>query len=276
MKKNIVTPGFRKKYLEILHNNLIKVKNEFDEWIIWANTDNKVDMEYMKFLEKKFNYIKLQHSEIKIGSIPFGLSLSHYWKKCVDIDTVYIRLDEDIVYIHPGSITNLYNSRIKNKTPFLVFGNIINNGIINFLYQKYNIIKNEPTVTYNCLDKISTHDFKFVEYLHSEFFKNYNNNNLDKFIIPDWQLSNFDRFSIGVFAAFGEELNKFGGVVDDSDDIGEEYWLSNTKPKQLNQPNIICGDTLFVHFAFHTQRNKLESNTNLLQQYKELSEKLIK
>jgi len=37
MKRILVTPAGRKKYLEILFNHLKNLKNEFDEWILRVN-----------------------------------------------------------------------------------------------------------------------------------------------------------------------------------------------------------------------------------------------
>lgn len=269
MKKIIVTPSFRKRYLEILHNHLYYLKNEFDEWIIWVNTNNNEDVNYMKFLEKNFKYIKLQYAEIPINGFH---SLWHYWKKCIDSDAIYVRLDEDIVYIEPNSITKLCEYRIENEQPFLLYGNIINNALIGFIHQKNGIINSKFNLTYNCLCPIGWQSTEYVKYIHELFLESYNNKTLDKFKIPDWELSNYERCSINAFACLGKEFEKFGGNVG----IGEEVWLSCVRPKEINKPNLIYGDAIFVHFAFHIQRPYLENNTNLLQQYKELSENLIK
>jgi hypothetical protein len=269
MKKVIVTPGFRKRYLEILHNQLQYVKNEFDEWVIWVNTTAKEDIDYMVYLKNNFNYIKLQYAEIPINGTA---SLPHYWRKCVDLDSIYLRLDEDIVYVHPNSLTKLYNKRLENEQPFLMYGNIVNNAIHDFLYQKHGIIKPEPVFSYNYADSTGIHSSDFIKYLHELFLESYRNGTLDKFLIPDWELSHFERCSINVFSCTGKDFSTFGGNVAG----GEEAWLSCVKPQSVNRPNMIYGDTLFVHFAFYTQRVFLETSTNLLQQYKELSEKLIK
>ena len=49
----------------------------------------------------------------------------------------------------------------------------------------------------------------------------------------------------------------------------EEIEISSEIPKQLKRPNIIYGDLLIVHYAFHTQRGYLES-TDVLESYKEV------
>jgi hypothetical protein len=55
---------------------------------------------------------------------------------------------------------------------------------------------------------------------------------------------------------------------------GEEHFLTRVLPRRLNRPGIICGDALFGHFAFFTQRDYLEKNTDLLQRYRAHSFKI--
>lgn len=37
MKRIIVTPAGRERYLEVLLNNMIKCKDEFNEWHLWID-----------------------------------------------------------------------------------------------------------------------------------------------------------------------------------------------------------------------------------------------
>lgn len=39
MKRIIVTPAGRKRYMEILSSHLDKQRSDFDEWHIWQNTE---------------------------------------------------------------------------------------------------------------------------------------------------------------------------------------------------------------------------------------------
>jgi hypothetical protein len=52
-------------------------------------------------------------------------------------------------------------------------------------------------------------------------------------------------------------------------DWNEEMAISSDIPRQLGRPNIIYGDVLIVHFAFHTQRGYLET-TDILESYKKI------
>ena len=85
----------------------------------------------------------------------------------------------------------------------------------------------------------------------------------------NWILNVYERCSINVISWTGADFKKFDGVVDSD----EENFLSTEKPKVLKRPNMIIGDTLFVHYSFYTQREFLDS-TDILLRYKELSESI--
>jgi hypothetical protein len=266
MKKIIVTPAGRKRYLEVLYKNLQKCRDEFDEWVIWVNTDNDVDINYIQELNKVCDYIKLQYSEIPVD--PNGshtATICKFFKKCIDEDSVYLRLDDDVVFIEKESIKKLFDFRIKNEQYFLVFGNILNNALITNLYQQRNILKNLPLVTYNCEDEYGWRNGYFASDLHNIFLNKAVENKVSDFFIDNWELSNFERCSINVISWLGKTFKKFNGEVGNA----EEIWLSSDKPKELNMPNIIFGNSLFSHYAFSPQRPILQQ-TNILERYLKL------
>jgi len=263
MKRILVTPAGRKRYLEILFNHLNNLKNEFDEWILWVNTENVDDIQYMEKLESENEFIKLQRTKIGVRG---SQTIFHFFKECVDENSVYIRLDDDIVYIKPNSLKNLFNFRINNPNYFLVYGNIVNNAIISHLYQRVGAITSEFVFGYNCIDHNGWNNPIASESIHRRFFELYESNQLADFSINDWILKHYERCSINVISWLGSEFKKFDGNVG----FDEEAWLSCDKPRELQKPNIIFGDSLFVHYAFFTQRNHMD-NTNILELYKNIS-----
>jgi hypothetical protein len=266
MKKIIVTPAGRKRYLEILLKNLNKCRDEFDEWIIWVNTDNKEDIDYIEELPKLYDYINLQYSEIPVD--PNGshtATICKFFKKCIDEDSVYLRLDDDVVFIEKDSIKKLFDFRIENEQYFLVFGNILNNALITNLYQQRNILTNLPPVTYNCEDENGWRSGNFAIDLHNIFLSKASENKAQDFFMDNWELSNFERCSINAISWLGKTFKTFNGEVGDA----EEIWLSSDKPKELNMPNIIFGESLFSHYAFSPQRPILQK-TNILERYLKL------
>jgi hypothetical protein len=263
MRKIIVTPAGRKRYLEVLLSHLKKVRNEFDEWILWVNTTNEDDISYIEQIECENDFIKIQRSKIN----PNGNStICHFFKECIDENSVYIRLDDDIVYVEPNSISKIFEFRINNPQYFLVYGNIINNAITSHLYQKKGILNNDLVFGYNCLDKNGWDNPAAAELIHNKFFELYEENKTDEFLIDNHVFNNYERCSINVISWLGKEFKKFNGDVDKE----EEQWLSSDKPREIQIPNIIFGDSLFVHYSFFTQRSYLD-NTNILERYKKLS-----
>jgi len=267
MNKIIVTPAGRKRYLEVLHLNLNKCKDEFDKWVIWVNTTNDEDIEYIKSIAEEYDYIELQHSDIPVD--PNGshtATICGFFKKCIDENSVYLRLDDDIVYIHKNSINDLFKFRLANENYFLVFGNILNNAIITNLYQRNGILTHLPIVNYDCLDENGWRNPNFSFDLHNHFFHKKTENKIEDFFINNWELKNFERCSINSISWLGKTFKTFNGEVG----LSEENWLSTDKPKELNMPNIIFGNSLFNHYAFAPQRGFLDT-TNVLERYKNIS-----
>ena len=266
MKKIIVTPAGRKRYLELLHSNLHKCKDEFDKWVIWVNTTNDEDIKYIEELSDQYEYIEAQYLDKDIDPNGSHLgSLFEFYKTCVDVESVYLKMDDDIVYIHKESIRNLFDFRIKNDKYFLVSGNILNNSIITHIYQKNNILTHLPQVNYDCLDENGWRNPNFSFSLHNYFFDKYSQNKTEDFFIGNWELKNFERFSINVVSWMGKDFKEFNGEVGPAD----ELWLSEDKPKELNRTNIIFGNGLFNHYSFAPQREFLDS-TNILEKYNKI------
>jgi hypothetical protein len=258
MKKIITTPAGRKRYLEILLGYLIKYKNEFDRWDLWLNTENISDIDYMKSINKKYDFIKLIYPKIPVNG---NMSIGSFFSDYINPDEIYIRLDDDIVYIEKDSLTKLFNERERDKESFLLYGNIINNSILTYIHQKEgNLNSNYGKCEYKCMCDIGWKNPYFAENLHLDFLSKYKN---QSFYIPDWDINNNERVSINVISWRGDEFSKFGGIIQGD----EEHWLSIVKPQSINKFNKIIGNTLFVHYAFFPQRNYLDT-TNILNEYK--------
>ena len=127
----VVTPSGRKRYLEKLYKHLCNQKTDFQYWHLWINTVDKNDIEYMKTLEKENSWIKLIHIENLICTS--NENISKFFRYAVDPDTVYIRLDDDVVWLENNFIKKLSTFRIENPEYFLVFANIVNNNVIDYI-----------------------------------------------------------------------------------------------------------------------------------------------
>lgn len=264
-----VTPAGRRRYVEILLKYILRDRNIIDEWHLWLNTTEKSDIEYCKSLEKEHSFIKTIPLS---GRFDGNLSIHHFFKDCVDSDTIYIRFDDDICWIEAGAIEKLLDFRIANPEYFLVFPNIINNAIISHIHQRFGLIsKLHGICKYDVTDNVGWRCPRTATEVHTNFLKAIEGKiDIAKYKFPQWELYFHERFSINCFAFFGDTFNEFSGEVGEK----EENWLTTDKPKMDNITNCIYGESLVVHFAFGVQRKPLENKTNFLAKYKELADQI--
>jgi hypothetical protein len=137
-----VTPAGRKNCVEILAKHLLKLKNLIDEHHFWVNTLNKDDIQFLKELSEKHpNFFKLKfHNNVK--NHYDSRNICEFFEYCVEENTVYVRFDDDIVWIDDeNNFREFLKFRIENPNYFLVSANIINNSICNYLHQRFGALK---------------------------------------------------------------------------------------------------------------------------------------
>lgn len=263
----VVTPAGRKRYMEILLKYILRERNIIDEYRIWVNTNNKSDQDYFDSIEEKYKgFVTLDKRFIKEEFCGTNSNIHKFFDKCTDSDTVYIRLDDDVVWLSENFIANLAEYRIKNPKPFLVYPTIINNGICDSILQNQGFYQNLGDFNYDCTGTIAFTDPIVCEQKHKEMIdKLYEVERINE--LNTWILRRYERVSINCISWLGETFAEFSGIVDRD----EEHWLSCVKPKELGIPNVITGISTCSHFAFGPQREHMDK-TNVLELYQNLSE----
>lgn len=259
-----VTPAGRKRYMKLLAPYVISSEN-VDRWDIWINTKDSNDI---YFLEKLSN---LFPKKIKLvpqpeGKIEGNKSIGAFFRFCTEEDTIYIRFDDDIVWIEDNFFKKLLEKRLKYREYFLIFPLIINNAICTHLLSvnKKISIDNSFYITAHSSDKIAWENPKFAEELHNFFLTILKRKELEKLYIHDVPIA-LNRFSINCISWFGEDFKKFNGKVFGD----EEEYLTVIKPQELGKTNLIIGNAIISHFAFYTQREYLDK-TDILSKYEEI------
>jgi len=263
----VVTPAGRRQYLKLLAKYILP-NSIVDEWHFWLNTLNTHDKHYIK---------ALSHPKIRVIEKPdingHWNSIHKFFVDCIEKDTVYIRIDDDVVWMEYYSLQKLVEFRIKNPSYFLVYGNIVNNSKCDFIHQEYLDLSTNDKFSH--FDKnygltcISCSNIAIKK--HMNLFENIYKNTHEKYFFPKhWSMPFDERFSINVISWLGEEFAAFQGNVSSN----EEEWLTIIKPMEIKKLNIICGTTLFAHYAFTVQRNNL-NQTNILQLYDNLSNGIV-
>ncbi len=261
------TPAGRQRYLEILLPYILKDRGIIDEYHLWVNTSNASDIKYIKSFQERFpDFIKLVWSPLTPNG---SASVYPFYQYCIESNTIYIKIDDDICFIEDGAFERLLRFRVAHPEYFLVYPNIINNVICSHINQR---LGNFSITTGICnYDPFCEQGWKsgiVAATIHSAFIEKLKEGSLNDYKYKQWILHQFERTSINFVAWFGEEFAKFNGQIGFVDD---EQWLSVFKPKEIDKFNAICGEALVAHFAYYTQVKYLESHTNLIQSYKEIA-----
>lgn len=265
----VVTPSGRKRYLEILIPYVMRLAPIVDEYVMWVNTVNQDDIKYMQDMAaSKPEFIKLLYTNVPIQG---NSAICSFFKHHIDEKTIYIRFDDDIVYIDGiEQFKNFLDFRIDNPDYFIIYANILNNAMISHLHQRFGNIEftNNTKVSYECLCPNGWNNPDFAVKLHENILTN----GIDKFRFNGkWVLYYNERVSINVICWFGSTFAKFSGEVGKD----EENWLATDKPKQLGAYNCIYGGFVCVHYAFYTQREKVDAS-GMTQRYKDFMHSIIK
>jgi hypothetical protein len=295
MKVVCVTPAGRRATLSILKTYMDKLysRGVINEWHLWFNVKNDGDREYVLSLENDYTKIIRLFDREQPG---FGTPsvIGHFFSYCNDPDTVYVRLDDDIVYIDIDGFKRFIQFRIADTTHFMVYPLIINNIFTSAFLQKNGVLRyprssdilerwksvqsqiNVDNVRSRDVTTLRLHDYfpgsafldplywgdtQFCEFLHRGLLEN--TKNPEKLYIPNVELTNFECVSIQAISWRGEDMK---GVPTEE----EESWIGFYYPMINNKPNILYGSCVVGHYSYYIQLPHLNT-TDILARYKAIT-----
>lgn len=266
-KKVIVcTAAGRRRYMQYLIPFILR-SEIVDRYDIWINTHNGADIEFFKQLKTKCTP---QYAE-KINLVwqPDGVvdgisSINAFYKQCIEEDTIYFKIDDDVVWMEPNAIENMVKFRVEHPEYFLVSPLVINNATSTYLLQVTDKIKLNAYYNSHADGAVLWRNDRFAAELHQWFLdkklKTGTYTDLHCGVHPQ----GIARFSINAILWFGSEMKRFEGVVPGDD----EEFLSCIYPAKNGLANCFNGNVLVSHFAFYPQRAELDRQC-ILEQYGE-------
>jgi hypothetical protein len=248
-----------------------------DEYILYMNTDDDQvsDREYGYRLAEEHDWIRIIERPERYPG-PKQRSTGYFYRYATDPQTVYVRLDDDVVYLHEGAVENLVRARLDMPAPTAVFPIIINNAIASHFLQLCGKIPAEwGEVKQYCMDANGWANGAFAVKLHELLLDRIERGAVeDLYLYQDFPIAPGTQFSVSCFASLGSMYAGLphgpGVLVPDE----EESWHTIHRPLATGVPNILRGNAIVSHWSFFPQHAFL-NNTNLLDRYRELANKAV-
>ena len=253
------TAAGRRRYMQYLIPYIVSSKI-VDRYDIWINTHNGADIEFFKQIAKRYPVVNLVWQPD--GVVNGNSTINAFYKACVEADTIYFKLDDDIIWMEPELIEKMVRFRVDNPQYFLVSPLVINNSLSTYLFQLENKIYLNEYYNSSASHPILWESGQFASELHSWFINKYLRPGKWEELHLGKKEMGMTRFSINAILWFGDEMKKFSGIVPGDD----EEFMSCIYPTIHGLSNAWNGDAVVSHFAFFTQREQLDKQ-NILELY---------
>jgi hypothetical protein len=290
------TPYGREETVSILGQYLRREHERgiVDEWWLCLNTDpHQVgDLAYAYRLAAAYPWVKLvERPAGRPRRTPKQRNTGYFYEHMTDRDTVFLRIDDDIVYLHPEALARLAVHRLEAASGVASFPVMWNNSIISWFAQQAGAIPAAGTDTgiveldgttsqhYTwprvggpyCMDPVGWADGRFAVQLHRLLLDKVRAGKAeDLFLYQDFPVTPGMQFSVSVFASLGSlyaDLPDGPGVLVPYE---EEHWHTVHQPLVLGEASTIVGDALVSHYTFFPQ-GPIVRATDILKQYTELA-----
>lgn len=255
----INTAAGRRRYMQFLVPNIVACPI-VDRYDIWVNTHNCADIEFFKQVAAKYPVVNLVWQPD--GVVNGNKSINAFYRYCIEQDTIYFKLDDDIVWMEPGLIERMVAFRVDNPEYFLVSPLVINNSLSTYLLQLEGTLHLDRYYDAYATHPILWRSGNFATEIHQWFIDQFLKTGKYKELHLGKKVMGMTRFSINAILWFGGEMNKIAGNVPGDD----EEFLSCIYPTLRGMANAWNGDVIAAHFAFFTQRDKLDQK-GILEQY---------
>lgn len=249
MKTIVVITAGRQRYMEKLILQLKEEKEYFDELQLWDNARTYSDRMYIFQLSQEYPWIKYCEKPKNCGKSIGLSSFDLFYEYILEPNCLFIKIDDDVVFLERGLINKVREFRLKNPDPPVVYVNTINNGICAYLQQNNGngLLQNFPKLELKA-DNQLWRSGELAYKLQKEFREDLNKLRHEKWYVKSQLIKG--RFSINCISWTTESIPNIKECVGNED----EEWLTVDLPKILGKENILFGETVCQHFAYFPQR----------------------
>jgi len=100
-----------------------------------AHTTKDEDVSWLSsFVQKTEEYRFFDLGNCTTG--PYGC----IWNNATDTSSMFIKIDDDILYVHPDTIPRLVHTRMEHPRPFAISANLVNSPLMSYLHYHFGAI----------------------------------------------------------------------------------------------------------------------------------------
>lgn len=253
--------------MRLLVPHLLAARGLIDRCDLWINTDNPDDLEYLAKITRQYpDYFFSIASPTKMIGLD---AVSFFYNTDYRVPgTVYLKIDDDIVWMDPAAIRTLIDFRVRNREYFLVSANVWNNQLCDHIHQRCGLIPPLPFIEWKG-DGSCWGNGKASEAILRMLIAAVEAGPDDRWFkaFERYVVRGGERLSINMVAWLGEDMASLGDFgIGRSFPGGDEDFFSSGALIKLGKDNVICGGALAAHFAFGPQRAHMDG-TDLLEKW---------
>lgn len=245
-----------RQHFECLMYYILRELNAFDEVIIWKNTTNVKDFE---FLDSFLNVLKGEGLDDKFkpynpDKVSKSVGIGPLYRMCNDPSTLYIKIDDDVVWIAANGFTNLIQFALDNEHKYLMFaGNMVNSGPLDVVHQQQGASSSRLEFkAVRPFTKLLTSEG--ARQVHESLQKAVVEETTDKYMV-DHVYASSEKWSINCIAFFG---NLFNEPDRKALEKGDEKYITRKLSNIKNRRIAVPGNALMSHYSFQAQRTKVK------------------
>jgi hypothetical protein len=275
----VVCPAGRRHVAEIMRRYVERARPVVDEFHWWLNTDNPEDLEYFHGLARAApDFYCTIAVEGRIWFKRRHMTIGRFFRFAIDPRTIYVRIDDDMVWIEEHAIAALLDHRLSYPTAYLVYGNIVNSSRFMHLHQKQGAFDPGFPISYNINDPTNRQSVPAALAAHRallhtlEAIEAGGDRNT---LLEPW--TRFGRHVFGpgehndvnMICWFGGDFATWNGICPWN--IHEEQWICLRMPARQARLHEACGAALCAHYASVPQWAGLDTHPEILERYQRLA-----
>lgn len=261
----LVTGRGSERYLRLCLSHVLKARPFVDECQLWLETVNPLDLEYVQ------SVVAMAPAFFKrcdlLGSVVGGTPGTLFERASSD-GTLYIKLDDAIVWMAEDCLERLAAWKVKNPGRFLGFAQVANNQIVDHLRQRASLIDSEPFIEW-CAWGTAWNSGEICEKILTRMCYDIVRGDLERHYqaYSEWELRSDEPVATNAVIWAGTDM---AGLSRALPLHGHERFFAHEATLILGKKNSLVGSTLAAHFAFEPQRQYMNRSA-VLKTFSELA-----